>query len=291
MPDINTRITDYNQTITQMVEKGLLDIWGRLGEYRDFLVVIGGLVPRYITAPEGTSEYDETTHCGTMDIDFGISLVVSDDEKYKDICEILLENGYRNRLNDRGRIQRHSFIKGEEPDAIIIDFLTPKYAGPEDSLMHKMSNELSAIQTKGLGLALKEPRKIRLAGVNANGDKVEELINVCRPAAFIPLKALAFDGRRKDKDIYDLVFVLTHYRQGVQSVVDETSQEDLASEYFQEALEGLRRHFRDITYVGPAAYANFCEKSDLRALAFSAVQSYLKLIDERMKNKTLIIYK
>ena len=42
MPDINTRITDYNQTITQMVEKGLLDIWGRLGEYRDFLVVIGG---------------------------------------------------------------------------------------------------------------------------------------------------------------------------------------------------------------------------------------------------------
>ena len=68
MPDINTRITDYNQTITQMVEKGLLDIWGRLGEYRDFLVVIGGLVTRYITAPEGISDYDATTHCGTMDI-------------------------------------------------------------------------------------------------------------------------------------------------------------------------------------------------------------------------------
>ena len=65
MPDINTRITDYSQTITQMVEKGLLDIWGRLGEYRDFLVVIGGLVPRYITAPEGSSDYDATTHCGT----------------------------------------------------------------------------------------------------------------------------------------------------------------------------------------------------------------------------------
>ena len=104
MPDINTRITDYSQTITQMVEKGLLDIWGRLGEYRDFLVVIGGLVPRYIIAPEGTSDYDATMHCGTMDIDFGISLAVSDDEQYKEISEILLENGYRNRLNDRGRL-------------------------------------------------------------------------------------------------------------------------------------------------------------------------------------------
>lgn len=194
MPDINTRITDYNQTITQMVEKGLLDIWGHLGEYRDFLVVIGGLVPRYITAPEGTSDYDTTAHCGTMDIDFGISLAVSDDEKYKEISEILLENGYRNRLNDRGRLQRHSFVKGEGANALIIDFLTPKYAGPADSLMHRMSNELSAIQTKGLGLALREPRKVRLEGVNANGDKVEEIINVCRPAAYIPLKALAFDG-------------------------------------------------------------------------------------------------
>ena len=223
MPDINTRITDYSHTITQMVEKGLLDIWGQLGEYRDFLVVIGGLVPRYITAHEGSSDYDATTHCGTMDIDFGISLAVSDDEKYKDICEILLENGYRNRTNDRGRVQRHSFVKGEGADALIIDFLTPKYAGPKDSLMHKMSDELSAIQTKGLGLALKDPRKVRLTGITPNGDKVEEIINVCRPAAFIPLKALAFDGRRKDKDIYDLVFVLMHYRQGVQSVVDETT--------------------------------------------------------------------
>ncbi len=280
MPDINTCITDYSQTITQMVERGLLDIWGRLGEYRDFLVVIGGLVPRYITAPEGCSDYDATTHCGTMDIDFGISLAVSDYEKYKDICEILLENGYQNSLNKNDRLQRHSFTKGKGADTLIIDFLTPKYAGPKDSLMHKMSDKLSAIQTKGLGLALKDPRKVRLSGINANGDKVEEIINICRPAAFIPLKALAFDGRRKDKDIYDLVFVLTHYRQGVQSVVEETLQEDFASEYFQEAMECLRRHFRDITYVGPAAYANFCGRPDTRALAFSTVQSYLKLIDE-----------
>ena len=283
MPDTNTHITDYSQTITQRVEKGLLDIWGRLGEYRDFLVVIGGLVPRYITTPEGSSDYNATTHCGTTDIDFGISLAVSNDEKYKDICEILLENGYRNRLNDRGHLQRHSFVKGKGTDALIIDFLTPKYAGPENSLMHKMSDELSAIQTKGLGLALKNPRKVSLSGVNDDGDNVEEIINVCRPAAFIPLKALAFDGRRKDKDIYDLVFVLTHYRQGVQSVVDETTLEDISSEYFQEALECLRRHFRDITYVGPAAYANFCGESDTRALAFSTVQNYLRSIDKTLE--------
>lgn len=114
MPDINTRITDDKQTITQMVEKGLLDIWGRLGEYRDFLVVIGGLVPQYITVPEGTSDYDATTHCGTMDIDFGISLAVSDDGKYKEISEILLENGYQNRLNDRDGCNGTPLSKAKE---------------------------------------------------------------------------------------------------------------------------------------------------------------------------------
>ena len=44
MPDINTHITDYSKTMTQLVEKGLLDLWGRLGEYRDYLVIVGGLV-------------------------------------------------------------------------------------------------------------------------------------------------------------------------------------------------------------------------------------------------------
>ena len=186
MPDINTRITDYNQTITQMVEKGLLDIWGRLGEYRDFLVVIGGLVPRYITAPEGTSDYDATAHCGTMDIDFGISLAVSDDEKYKEISEILLENGYRNRLNDRGRLQRHSFVKGEGANALIIDFLTPKYAGPADSLMHKMSSELSAIQTKGLGLALREPRKVKISAITMPSQTSARAATLCRKTKSAP---------------------------------------------------------------------------------------------------------
>ena len=55
MPDFNTTVFDYNNTLTQKVETALLDIWGRLGEYREYLVFVGGLAPRYITAPKGTS--------------------------------------------------------------------------------------------------------------------------------------------------------------------------------------------------------------------------------------------
>ena len=80
MPDFNTSIRDYNSSLTQKVETALLDIWGRLGEYRDYLVLIGGLAPRYITAPKGTLDYSVSPHCGTMDIDFGVSIALSDAE-------------------------------------------------------------------------------------------------------------------------------------------------------------------------------------------------------------------
>jgi hypothetical protein len=42
MPDFNTSIHDYNNILTQKVETALLDIWGRLVEYRDYLVLLAG---------------------------------------------------------------------------------------------------------------------------------------------------------------------------------------------------------------------------------------------------------
>lgn len=281
MPDFNTSIHDYSNSLTQKVETALLDVWGRLGDYRDYLVLIGGLVPRYITAPKGTLDYNISSHCGTMDIDFGVSIALSDAEKYRSIGIILKDAGYQNRLNEHGNKRLHSFVKGTETDAVVIDFLTTTYAGPGNSLMHRVTDEISAIQTKGLGLALKDPMKIKIQGVSPNGDTQEEIINVCRPAAYIPLKALAYDGRRNGKDVYDLVFVLKNYWDGVDSVVGETTDNDFASPYFKEAMECLSRHFRTVGHIGPASYANFCGRQQERPYAFSIVQGYLEKIARR----------
>ena len=281
MPDFNTSIQDYSSSLTQKVETALLDIWGRLGEYRDYLVLIGGLAPRYITAPKGTVDYSVSPHCGTMDIDFGVSIALSDAEKYRTIGKILKDAGYQNRRNEHGNLRLHSFVKGTETDAVVIDFLTTTYAGPDNSLMHKMTEGISAIQTKGLGLALKDPMKIKIQGVSPDGDTQEEIINVCRPAAYIPLKALAYDGRRNGKDVYDLVFVLENYLDGVDSVVEETTMDDFASPFFKEAMGCLSRHFRTVGHIGPASYANFCGRPQERQYAFSIVQDYLERIANR----------
>lgn len=278
MPNADTSIADYSGEFTRKVETALLDIWGRLGEYRDHLVLVGGLAPRYIVAPRGTRDYDAaSSHCGTMDIDFGISLAVADTEQYKQIYTILTEAGFANARNERGNRQHHSFVKGTAENAVVIDFLTPTYHGPANSLMHRVDGEISAIQTKGLGLALKSPLKCTISGTNSAGDQVEEIVNVCRPVAYIILKALAFDGRRKDKDVYDMMFVLEHYQNGVDSVIGEITGEDRDAASFADALSALERHFKGIGYSGPRAYERFCGEVNSAPRAYAAVRRFLEL--------------
>ena len=50
-----------------------------------------------------------------------------------------------------------TFIRGSAEDAVLIDFLTTKYAGPENSLMHRGSDEISSIQTQGTGTCAQRP--------------------------------------------------------------------------------------------------------------------------------------
>ncbi len=276
MPDNNTHVTDYSNEFTKHIENSLLDIWGRLGDYREYLVLVGGLAPRYITAPEGTRDYSISSHCGTMDIDFGISIAITDVQKYKEISEILLEAGFEHAKNDKGKDKLHSFIKGKDKDAVIIDFLTTKYDGPDNSLMHPVSTDLSAIQADGLGLALKKTMKCNVTGFNIHGDCIEEEINVCRPVAYIVLKAFALDKRKKDKDAYDLIFVLENYKDGVKSVVEEIDEDDYKAESFQQAMSLLEKHFRSPAYDGPGAYRRFLNgENTLQARAYAIVKQFI----------------
>ena len=276
MPDANTSFRDYNNSFTQKVENALLDVWALLGEYRDDLILVGGLAPRYITAPQNTRDYSLTRHCGTMDIDLGVSIAVSNQPRYKEIIDILKQAGFKNAVNDKGNLKKHSFVKEENGENIVIDFLTTKYDGPDNSKMHQISDDISAIQTLGLGLGFINPLKCHIRRNFPDGTAAEEIINVCRPVAYVVLKALAFDNRRKDKDVYDLIFVLENYKSGVDSIIAEILPEDLQAESFSKALKCLERHFQDMNYIGPKAYADFMDNASFRPQAYAIVQEFLR---------------
>ena len=282
IPD-GKNINQYTPQFTQLVESTLLEIWGRLGEYRDYLVLVGGLAPRYIIAPSGQYYPSQATHCGTMDIDLGISLAVTEDEKYKHIHRIMKEIGFQYAKNDDGTRKSHTFEIDINGQTVSVDFLTTSYDGQLERHVQKIEHELSAIKVKGMGLALQSPLRIRIDGQNLHGDRVTEFISVCRPIAYVILKAIAFDNRHVDKDSYDLVYTLLNFGEGVESVAQEMLPTDLNEKSFKVAMDILRNRYASPEHDGPRAYARFLQQPQEAANAFATVQQFIQIIEEQIR--------
>lgn len=275
-------INDYTQQFTQLVESVLLELWGRLGEYRQYLVLVGGLAPRYITATSTESLPSQASHCGTMDIDLGLALAVTEDEKYKHIHRIMKEAGFQYAKNDDGSRKSHTFEITINGQTVSVDFLTTSYDGSADRHVMKIEHELSAIKVKGMGLALQSPLTVRINGHNLHGDKVTEFISVCRPVAYIILKAISFDSRHVDKDSYDLVYTLLNYGNGVESVVQSILPTDIQADNFKAALQILKARYASPEHDGPRAYTRFIQQPSGSAIAFAAVQQFIDLAEKQI---------
>ncbi|HSA34568.1 MAG TPA: hypothetical protein P5077_12650 [bacterium] len=264
----------YSVHQTELAERVLLEVWSRLGEYREHLVLVGGLAPRYIV-DQAKAKAIGASHCGTMDVDLGISIAVADLKIYRSIHDHLLEMGFLPGKNDRGHEQRHSFVKEINAVPVSVDFLTATYDGPTNSLMREIEGTLSAIQVEGLGLAFREPLLCRIEGELLSGGLTRETVCVCRAIPFVVLKALAFDKRREKKDAYDLVYVLRHATAGPRELAGQTTAEERGQASFTHAIETMRNHFQSPGHNGPFSYESFTARSGDATVAFAAVQDFL----------------
>ena len=57
---------DYPELAVRAAESGLLELVRILGEYLDHVVVIGGMVPKYLV------KSDEEKHIGSIDVDLAL---------------------------------------------------------------------------------------------------------------------------------------------------------------------------------------------------------------------------
>ena len=85
-------ITGYSIPQTDLAERVLLEVWSRLGDFHDHLVLIGGLVPRYLVPQDQSPNASIPPHCGTMDVDLAVSLAIADLDAYIGMRETLTES-------------------------------------------------------------------------------------------------------------------------------------------------------------------------------------------------------
>jgi hypothetical protein len=272
-------VSEYGSQQTELAERLLLEIWSRLGDYHEHLVLVGGLVPRYIV-PQGDPI---PPHCGTMDVDMGVELAVSDLRTYTTIRETLIDSlGFEPGKNLTGKEQRHSFVKALGGTRLILDFLTTNYGGPPERV-RQVEENLSAIQVEGLGLALRDPLVVHVEGESLEGGLTKAAVRVYRPVPFVVLKALALAKRRERKDAYDLIYVLRFSPGGPTGLAASAAEFERAQGSFVHALQELRSMFDSPEHDGATRYARFVQdqEDNPAAQAYAAVQEFLESLGAR----------
>lgn len=87
-------------------------------------------------------------------------------------------------------------------------------------------------------------------------------------AAFIATKVDAIGGRSKNKDAYDLVWLIDAWQDGAEGAAQEVRNSSIwGRPELQSALDRLERQFADLDDAGPRQYSSFVagENPDLDA--------------------------
>jgi hypothetical protein len=235
----------YTPQLTEECKQVLALLISGLGEWRNSMVLIGGLTPEMLTR-DGAVER-KRDYVGTNDIDLVVNLeVVANMEAYSTIEHVLENKGFKP-LRD-GKSWQWEYVT-ETGHPIRIDFLADD--GTEEGkkiLPVADSKQLAAcnIPHSNIAFDLFETQTIEIELPHGGGFKQVE-IRYTDIVGFTVLKALAFDKRSEDKDAHDIVYCLENFRQPVVRIADRFSEalKGKHAEIIDRALSVLTRSFAD----------------------------------------------
>lgn len=247
MADKPSRADGYKLESLDLVRRTCLYVATKLGDLLDDIVLVGGLVPSLLI-----DQSAENRHVGTTDLDLGLALAVLNEERYHEIAKRLRAAGFGPDTNEEGKLTRQRWRIGEAT----VDFLMPPLnATQEGGQIQSLERDFGALIIPGLDLAFRDRERRTLEGLTIKDEKAKREIWICGPAAFLVLKALAFDKRGENKDAYDLFYVMK-YVGGLADIVARL-RSLLDSAEAKQALLILARDFRDRDGVGPKRVAEF----------------------------------
>jgi hypothetical protein len=236
------------------------------------------MVPSLLIDQEALSD-DVEAHVGTLDLDLGLSLAISDEASTSAVAACLRAADFESDLRPENGARQTWTWKANE--AVTVDLLVPHR--PEDENARKLRDfgELSAFVTPGLDLAFLDRERVSLEGQTILGKRASATLNVCGPGAFVALKAQAMRRRADNKDTYDLYYLLRNYGNG---------PEDVARRYVPllnrpralEALDFIREDLGSVQSIGAERLAMFLSNGTnhyLQAEVFALAKSFLEVVD------------
>lgn len=270
----------YHSEDLDRVRRAALTLATYLHDFRDDLVIVGGLVPNLLI-----TNADET-HVGTLDLDVGLGLPLLHESRYAELVDHLESSGFRPDTNSAGKPANHRWKhKGHD---VTVDFLiAPLEASRPGQQTRIIDERLSAVLSPALPLAFQDRVEIELTGRTLAGETAARTLGVCGPGSFIVLKALATRGRGEPKDAYDLLYFLRNYGVSLEAVAD-LMRPLLGHPEAQRALEILKEDYCDLENIGPVRAAAFLGREsdvDYRSDQAGTVRALLRLLGQDRESK------
>lgn len=276
---------DYGPEDLRRVKAGCLEVATRLGGLLDEMVIVGGVVPALLVdlAREGGAGEAESDpldrHVGTQDLDLGFAIGLVEEGSYTEVSTRLARCGFAPDENQQGNLTPQRW-RHERASELTIDFLiSPTREGEEGGSIKHLEENLAAIITPGLELAFEDISVIELSGTRLGGAEATQEVPVCGPGAFVLLKALACERRGKDKDKYDLFYVIRNYGEGPSTVAERFGPLlEAGRPEARKAREILSELFGNPERIGPIAVSRFVygqRMGELEADAAAFIQEFL----------------
>ncbi len=250
-----TTADGYRDEQVDLVRATCLYVATKLGDLRDELVVVGGLVPSLLIDQSNLPD-EATSHVGTIDLDVGLTVALLRDRRYKELTERLRRAGFEQDVNDQGNPTRQRW-KIEDRGKVTVDFLIqPSRREDKGGKLRDIEPDFAAIIAPGLHLAFMDRERVLLEGETILGEKASRHIWVSGPGAYVILKSIAFRLRGENKDAYDLFYLLRYFGSGVEDVAARLKPL-LDDDRAKEAIKYLEEDFRDQNGLGPRRVADF----------------------------------
>ena len=219
----------------------LIEVANAIGAQRQDFVIIGGWVPELLYPGKG--------HMGSLDVDLAVSPSAKAGNVYSTILQRLLKAGYSHATSPTRFLKAIAGV--DEP--VKVDLVGAQYQ--DGQLVNSVQvGELQINTLRGVDLAFQASEEIEVSGQIPDGSRNTVRVRVVKPEAFLLIKAFALDERVKDKDAYDIAFVLRNFQPSLKAMAAPL-RPMISSGLGKEGYRILMKKFGSLDAIGPAAAA------------------------------------
>lgn len=264
---------EYDPRRSEMAQRAFLTVWSSFTRWHEDLVLLGGLVPRYICSQ--ATRQSQFPPPATIDVDLGIALG-TESGQYDPFSTALKGQGFSPDPN-----QRHRYVKKVAGLDVPVDFLVESAEGDRGTVA---VDDIAATVMPGVNRALETARYVDIKGKDLQGAEQRVTARVCEVGPYIALKLRAFLDRQQGKDVFDLLYTVSNYDYGQNAALQGFAGEvKVGNRACIDAVKCLETLFTDERAPGPVRASHFIlgeqrgdENEDMR---FRRIQIRQQMVD------------